>query len=148
MGTVTAVNDSPVAVDDTASVTEDGSVTVTVLTNDSDVDGDVLTVTMASTDNGSVVVNNGTTVTYTPVANVNGEATFTYTISDGFSGTDTATVTVVIVAINDAPVANNDQANVSEDSSVIVNALANDADIDGDTLIITDATANSGTVTV
>ncbi|MCG7637876.1 tandem-95 repeat protein [Alteromonas sp. CNT1-28] len=146
--TVTAVNDSPVAVDDTASVTEDGSVTVTVLTNDSDVDGDVLTVTMASTDNGSVVVNNGTTVTYTPVANVNGEATFTYTISDGFSGTDTATVTVVIVAINDAPVANNDQANVSEDSSVIVNALANDADIDGDTLIITDATANSGTVTV
>ena len=146
--TITAVNDSPVAVDDTASVTEDGSVTVTVLTNDSDVDGDVLTVTMASTDNGSVVVNNGTTVTYTPVANVNGEATFTYTISDGFSGTDTATVTVVIVAINDAPVANNDQANVSEDSSVIVNALANDADIDGDTLIITDATANSGTVTV
>ncbi|MHC6648279.1 tandem-95 repeat protein [Alteromonas sp. HB246098] len=146
--TVTAVNDAPVAVDDTASVTEDGSVTVTVLTNDSDVDGDVLTVTMASTENGSVAVNNGTTVTYTPVANVNGEATFTYTISDGFGGTDTATVTVVIVAINDAPVANNDQANVSEDSSVIINALANDADIDGDTLIITDATANSGTVTI
>lgn len=146
--TITAVNDAPVAVDDTASVTEDGSVTVTVLTNDSDVDGDVLTVTMASTENGSVAVNNGTTVTYTPVANVNGEATFTYTISDGFGGTDTATVTVVIVAINDAPVANNDQANVSEDSSVIINALANDADIDGDTLIITDATANSGTVTI
>lgn len=146
--TITAVNDAPVAVDDTASVTEDGSVTVTVLTNDSDVDGDVLTVTMASTENGSVAVNNGTTVTFTPVANVNGEATFTYTISDGFGGTDTATVTVVIVAINDAPVANNDQANVSEDSSVIINALANDADIDGDTLIITDATANSGTVTI
>jgi len=146
--TIAAVNDAPVAVDDTASVTEDGSVTVTVLTNDSDIDGDVLTVTMASTDNGTVVINTGTTVTYTPEANANGEATFTYTISDGFGGTDTATVTMVIVAINDAPVANNDQANVSEDSSVIINALANDADIDGDTLIITDATANSGTVTI
>lgn len=146
--TIAAVNDAPVAVDDTASVTEDGSVTVTVLTNDSDIDGDVLTVAMASTDNGTVVINTGTTVTYTPEANANGEATFTYTISDGFGGTDTATVTMVIVAINDAPVANNDLANVSEDSSVIINALANDADIDGDTLIITDATANSGTVTI
>lgn len=146
--TIAAVNDAPVAVDDTASVTEDGSVTVTVLTNDSDIDGDVLTVAMASTDNGTVVINTGTTVTYTPEANANGEATFTYTISDGFGGTDTATVTMVIVAINDAPVANNDQANVSEDSSAIINALANDADIDGDTLIITDATANSGTVTI
>ena len=146
--TIAAVNDAPVAVDETASVTEDGSVTVTVLTNDSDIDGDVLTVAMASTDNGTVVINTGTTVTYTPEANANGEATFTYTISDGFGGTDTATVTMVIVAINDAPVANNDLANVSEDSSVIINALANDADIDGDTLIITDATANSGTVTI
>ncbi|MCE8514535.1 tandem-95 repeat protein, partial [Ruegeria pomeroyi] len=82
--TVTGVNDAPVAVDDTVSVAEDGSVSIAVLGNDSDPDGDSLTVSGASDPaNGSVVVNADNTLSYTPDANFNGTDTFTYTVSDG-----------------------------------------------------------------
>ncbi|MCV5745127.1 cadherin-like domain-containing protein, partial [Escherichia coli] len=46
--TVTPVNDSPVAVDDTVSTQEDTVVTIDVLPNDSDVDGDKLSIQSAS----------------------------------------------------------------------------------------------------
>ena len=54
--TVNAVNDGPVALDDTASVDEDSSVVIGVLANDSDLDGDALSVTSASAGNGSVSI--------------------------------------------------------------------------------------------
>ncbi|WP_299157105.1 Ig-like domain-containing protein, partial [uncultured Christiangramia sp.] len=66
--------------------------------------------------NGSAVINNDGTVTYSPNENFNGTDTFTYTISDGNGGTDTATVTVTIGAENDAPVAVDDSASTSEDT--------------------------------
>ena len=81
--TVNAVNDGPVALDDSASVDEDSSVVVDVLANDSDLDGDSLTVTTASAANGSVVINTDGTVTYTPNADFNGQDTISYEISDG-----------------------------------------------------------------
>jgi hypothetical protein len=70
-------------------------VNISVLGNDSDPDGDTLSVTSASNPaHGSVVVNADGTVTYTPDPGFTGTDTFTYTISDGNGGTDTATVTV------------------------------------------------------
>ena len=75
--------------------------------------------------------------------------TITYTISDGNGGTATATITVTVNAENDAPVAVNDVATVSEDSSNnTVAVLANDSDTDGDTLTVTTATAANGAVTI
>jgi hypothetical protein len=87
-------NRPPVAVNDAATVTQGGSVTIPVLANDGDPDGDPLTV-IAVTQGalGSVVINAGTTVTYAATA-VCGVDTFTYTISDGRGATATATVTV------------------------------------------------------
>ncbi|WP_299157100.1 cadherin-like domain-containing protein, partial [uncultured Christiangramia sp.] len=77
--------------------------------NDSDPDGDELTVTeVTQPGNGSAVINTDGTVTYSPNENFNGTDTFEYTISDGNGGTDTATVTVTIGAENDAPVAVDD----------------------------------------
>ena len=74
---------------------EDTPTTITVLGNDSDVDGDTLSVTSASDPaNGTVVINPDGTIGYTPDADFTGTDTFTYTISDGNGGTDTATVTV------------------------------------------------------
>jgi hypothetical protein len=145
--TVTPVNDAPVANDDPASVAEDGSATVAVLANDTDAENDTLTVTAVTQGaNGTVTLN---PVTYTPAANYNGADSFTYTISDGNGGTDTATVNVTVGAANDAPVANDDTATVAEDGSVSVPVLANDTDLDNDTLSVTAVTqGTNGTVTL
>ncbi len=146
--TVGAVNDAPVAVDDAATTNEDTVVTVTLLGNDSDPDGDTLTVTAVTQGaNGSVVLNLDGTATYTPNANFNGSDSFSYTISDGNGGTATATATVTIGAVNDAPVAVDDAATTNEDTAVIVTLLGNDSDPDGDTLTVTAVTQGAnGTV--
>ncbi len=91
--------------DDTATTNEDTAVDINVLTNDSDPDGDVLTVTAASDPaNGTTAINPDKTVKYTPDLNFNGSDSFTYTIDDGHGGTDTATVNVTVNGVNDAPV--------------------------------------------
>ena len=101
------VNDPPVAVDDTATVLEDAAATtINVLTNDTDADGDTLTVTaVGATNHGGTVAiaTDGKSVLYTPFANFNGTETFTYTVSDGNGGSDTATVTVTVSPVNDVP---------------------------------------------
>ena len=134
--TVTPVNDPPVAVDDNASTPEDTSVTIEVLLNDSDQDGDALTITAVSAaPNGTAVINVGTVI-YTPNSDFNGADTFTYTISDG-QASATATVTVDVTPVNDSPVALDDSYSVNEDSALNVPApgvLTNDADVDGDAL--------------
>jgi hypothetical protein len=81
---VTPVNDPPVARPDTATTNEDTPVTIPVLGNDSDVDGDPLTVTGATVEpaQGSVVNPDGT-LSFTPAPNFNGPAQITYTIDDG-----------------------------------------------------------------
>ncbi|HSF41944.1 MAG TPA: cadherin-like domain-containing protein, partial [Thermoanaerobaculia bacterium] len=94
---VAAVNDDPLAAADTATTREGAAVTVSVLTNDSDVEGNTLAVTSVTTPaGGTAVVNANNTVTYTPDANFNGTDSFTSTISDGQGGTATATVTVTV----------------------------------------------------
>ena len=82
--TINPVNDAPVATDDAATTDEDSPVTIAVLDNDTDVDGDALTVTaLTQGTNGSVVLETDHTVTYTPNADFNGTDTFTYQTSDG-----------------------------------------------------------------
>ena len=97
---VTAVNDPPVAVDDTRSTTEDTALAITgasLTANDTDVDGGALTVTAVSgATNGTVTLAAGT-VTFTPAANFAGTASFTYTVSDG-AATDTGLVTITVTA--------------------------------------------------
>ncbi len=87
----------PVAVDDARTTQVNTPVVIDVLTNDSDPDGDPLTVIEKTNGaNGTVVINPDGTVTYTPNNGFVGTDTFTYTISDGNGGTDTATVRVEI----------------------------------------------------
>ncbi|HMN93382.1 MAG TPA: Ig-like domain-containing protein, partial [Hydrogenophaga sp.] len=133
------VNDAPVAVDDVAETDEDTPVTIAVLANDTDVDGDALTVTSAVAANGTVVINADGTITYTPNADFNGTDTISYEISDGQGGTATATVTVTVNPVNDAPVAVDDvfTAAAGAPASVVGNALGNDVDPDGDDLTVT-----------
>ena len=96
--TVGNVNDAPEAVDDMFTVDLDTSgVTLPVLNNDLDIDGDSLTITSISqpSQGGVAVVTNGG-ILYTPVAGFLGIETFTYTVDDGNGGTSTATVTVTV----------------------------------------------------
>ena len=146
--TVNPVNDAPVAADDNATTNEDTAVIISVLANDTDVEGDVLTITgVGAASNGTVVDNGDGTVTYTPDADFNGSDSFTYDISDGNGGTDTATVSVTVDPVNDAPVAADDSATTNEDTAVIISVLANDTDVEGDVLTITGVgAASNGTV--
>lgn len=94
---VSAVNDSPTAVDDTASTVKNTVVVLSVLTNDSDPEGDALMVaSVTQGTSGAASINANGTVTYTPSRNFTGTDTFTYTVSDGNGGSDTATVTLTV----------------------------------------------------
>ena len=100
------LNHPPLAVADTVTTPEDTAVTIAVRGNDSDPDGDPVTVrAVTQGTHGSVAIDpiSGNPV-YTPAANFNGTDTFTYTISDGRGGFATATVTVTVTAVDDAPV--------------------------------------------
>ena len=95
---MTAVNDPPVATNDVTSITEPGATaTVSVLTNDSDGDGDTLTVIGASSPDGDVMVNSDGTISFDPNPFFTGIASVNYTISDGNGGTDTAALDVNVV---------------------------------------------------
>jgi hypothetical protein len=136
--TTTAANGLPVAVGDSEATNEDGSVTVAVLANDSDPDGDTLAVTAVTAPlHGSAVVNPDSTVTYRPADNYNGSDSFDYTVSDGNGGTDTATVNITIAPVNDNPVAHDDTATTPQDTAVTIMVLSNDSDVDGDGLTVT-----------
>ncbi len=76
---------------------------INVLGNDTDPDGDTLTVISATSSNGTVVINSDGTLNFTPTANFNGEATINYTINDGAGGEDTAEVRINVIPLNDAP---------------------------------------------
>jgi len=102
--TVRTVNDAPVANDDAGRVARNGSVRIDVLANDSDVDGDELSVAdYTKPAQGRVTANPDGTLTYKPNRNFRpsngprGTDTFTYTVSDGNGGTDEATVRVEVV---------------------------------------------------
>jgi hypothetical protein len=141
--TTAASNRPPVAGNDLLHPTP-GDLSIDVLANDSDPDGDPLTVTAVTQGTfGSVSVEADNTLTYTPEAGYTGNDSFTYTISDGQGGTATATVTLE----NNAPLAAND-CKVVHDTEVVIDVLANDSDDVGDTLTITDFTQGAlGSVT-
>ncbi|SEH32536.1 LamG-like jellyroll fold domain-containing protein [Magnetospirillum fulvum] len=153
---VTPVNSAPVAVNDYATVLSAGAVTIRPLGNDSDIDGDILTVsaiggtavsgtTPIAVAGGSVVVNPDQTVTFTPDpayyrslgANVHGQRSFTYTVADPDGATTTATIIVDLVGQNDAPTVSAASLAASEDTALILTLdsfAAAFSDVDGDSL--------------
>ncbi|HWT12814.1 MAG TPA: Ig-like domain-containing protein [Allosphingosinicella sp.] len=144
--TVAGANDAPVANDDAASTNEETAVSGNVLANDTDVDGESLTVTNPGTyvgAYGTLTLAADGSYTYTPNAAAQGlddgetvQDAFAYTASDG-TASDSATLTVSVNGANDAPVANDDTASTSEDAAVSGNVLANDTDVDGEALTVT-----------
>ncbi|WP_254789535.1 tandem-95 repeat protein, partial [Vibrio parahaemolyticus] len=144
------INDAPNAKNDVITTEEDTAVTIDVLVNDSDVEGDVLSIQSASvpSEQGSVDIVDGKLV-FTPAENFNGEATITYIVTDG-DLTDEAKVTVTVTPVNDSPVAVDDTTSIQEDTAVTIDVLTNDTDVDGDKLSIESASVpkEQGTVEV
>ena len=98
---VNPINDAPIAQNDTASTLEDTPVTIPVLNNDSDIDGDLLIVNSVTQGANGTVTSNGTAVTYTPQLNFNGTDSFTYTISDGVNISNSSTIKVIVTFVDD-----------------------------------------------
>ena len=135
--TVNKVNQSPIANDDTAEVTENDNILIDVLANDTDPDGDSLTITSFSNPENGTIIQEDNSLRYSPDEHFSSTDSFTYEISDGNEGSATATVTITVNNINQAPVANDDTAEVTENDNVLIGVLANDTDPDGDSLTIT-----------
>ena len=122
---LTAVNDAPIAVDDTATGTHENiAITISVadlLLNDTDVEGDALSlVSVSQGHHGSVVLNNNGTITFTPTHGFSGSADFTYIISDGQLNSNSATVSINVEAVNHCPGGDNKHRTNLEDTDLTI----------------------------
>ena len=134
------LNNGPSAADDAITVDFESSANlIDVLANDSDPDGDTLSITAVSAPAHGTATITGGGISYTPVAGYSGTDSFTYTISDGHGGTATATVAVTVNPAadpNQAPIAVHDDGGVLKGYDIDFDVLANDSDPDGDPLTV------------
>ena len=136
LGPVVFTNRAPVAVNDAIRINRNaGATLIPVLANDSDLDGDTLTVTSVTAPTNGTSSNSGNGVLYTPRAGFFGTDTFSSTISDGKGGSASAIITVTVADL--APVAVDDTATVANGGTVTVSPLANDRDPEGGVLRVT-----------
>ena len=150
---VNPINDAPIALDDSYSITEDTTLDIVIpgiLGNDFDVDGDIITsVIDTTTNNGILALNSDGSFTYTPNANFVGLDSFTYHVNDDLLDSDIATVDITISSENDAPIAEDDQAETQQNVLIRIDVLENDSDTEDDSLniILTiDPSQTKGTV--
>ncbi len=145
----TAANNPPSAGNDSVSTNEDSAITINTLANDSDPDGQNLTITTVGSPANGTTSTNGSTVTYTPKTDFNGSDSFSYTVSDGAGGSATATVSISVNSVNDAPTAVNDSGSVGTNDTVTINVLANDSDKEGSPLsLVSVGSANKGSISI
>ncbi|MCE2800038.1 MAG: Ig-like domain-containing protein [Planctomycetaceae bacterium] len=150
--TITPVNDAPVANNDTASVVEGGSVNIPVLSNDSDIEGNIdptSVVIVSQPANGTVGVNTQTgVVNYVHNGGPSTSDSFTYSFKDNQGVV--SNVATVSITIQRKPIANNDGLTVARGGEETVNLIANDTAPSGtlspSSIVITTQPAN-GTIT-
>ena len=128
------VNFPPVANADALLATEDTAATygaAQLLGNDSDADGNALSIASVTSGTGGTAVLNGDgTVTFTPNADFNGTADFSYTVTDGTLVSSATTVTVSVAAVNDLPITTDATAGTGE-NTVLASSVPAATDVDG-----------------
>jgi len=138
---VTGINRVPNAVEDAPSTNHTVPVLINILQNDTDPDGDTLTVlSITQPAFGTATLNANGTVLFDPKGHVGSHA-FSYIISDGHGGTDTAVVTIATSNPNNGqhgsyPHIHNENVTTPKNTAIFINVLANDSDPDGDALIL------------
>ncbi|CAD6364326.1 hypothetical protein SHEWT2_03043 [Shewanella hafniensis] len=140
-------NHLPVANPDSVSLSWNQSIDVDVLANDTDSDGDTLTVTQVVSEFGTVAILANQHVSYTAATDFVGTDVLIYSITDGKGGTASSELTV-IVSGNVAPIAVNDSVTTDDRTSLLIDVLSNDSDPDGNSLTLISATAQQGVVSV
>lgn len=125
-------NGAPTVENETVYLTENGPVSVTPLSNDSDINGDSLIISAASTTAPGTLLFTDTTLVYTPTAAYKGSAPLSYTVSDQNGETAAGVATVVVP--NTPPVAVNDLVTVTLNGSIGIVPTLNDDDLNGDEL--------------
>ena len=162
-GIVLEGNCAPTADDDLYSTMEDTPITINtpgLTVNDNDPDQDLIKISLNtvkdpgtmqgttsgnnitfSTMNGKVTLNNEGSFTYTPNKNFYGKEKFVYKVSDGDLLSNFATVFIDVLAVNDPPIANDDNFITPEDIPVNGSVVANDSDPEADPLIYSLVTA-------
>lgn len=146
-GAVVTVNTPPVADPQALGTLEDAGVPITL--TGSDADGDPLTFRVVAGPGRGTLSGTAPDLVYTPLPDIAGTDSFTFVVNDGRIDSPAATVTIDVLAVNDAPVAAPDTATTGVDVPVSIAALANDSDVDGDTLAITAVGgASNGTAAV
>jgi chitodextrinase len=128
--TVSPVNDSPVAANQSVTAIEDTAKTITLVGND--VDGNPLTYTVVAMPTKGTLTGTAPNVTYTPAADYTGGDSFTFRVNDGTVNSSTATVSITVVPANDAPIAVGQSVTAVEDTDKPI--TLNASDIDGDPL--------------
>lgn len=137
-------NGLPVANDDSGTVEAGASVTIPVLANDNDPDGDSLSIVAVTQGLSGTVSHTSTNVTFY-ASGAAGTDSFTYTIEDGYGGSSTAQVNITITAVNQLPVAGDDVATLAtKGGTITINVLANDVDPDGNDANIQVISVTSG----
>jgi len=146
--TVKAVNDAPMAYDDSVTTQEDRSVSITLAGGDAD--GDLLTYRVVKGPSHGSLRGTAPNLRYSPMANFNGSDSFTFKVSDKTADSAVATVSITVKPVNDAPTANDDSAITQEDRPIVrIDVLANDSDVDDDSLKISTVTqGTNGSVTI
>jgi gliding motility-associated-like protein len=132
--TVRIRNARPDAVNDTIAATEDTLLSGSVGNNDTDPDGPgALFGVNTQPSHGTLSLGVNGLYIYTPSANYNGPDSFSYVLCDGGIPNlcDTATVYINIAAVNDAPVANDDNNTTALNTAVTGDVKPNDSDVDG-----------------
>jgi len=136
-------NHAPLAGDDAFTGNEDQALVLSpsqLLANDSDPDGDALSISSVGSPSGvSVTLLGNGTINVVPNANFNGSASFSYTIQDSWGLSAVGQVSLNILPVNDPPVAVADSFTGNEDQLLVLatsQLLANDSDPEGDALSI------------
>jgi len=148
---VSPVNDDPpIASDDVVTTEEDIPIQISVLDNDHDPDGDLLTVLDVSRAlNGTVSINEGGILGYSPSGDFNGTDFFRYTVGDGNGNVKDAEVQINVLAVNDSPVVQDDTTVLLQDQATTIAVLDNDFDKEGDNIrIVSVSQPQNGSVKV
>ena len=138
---VTAINNAPVATDQSVTVAADSSNNSITLSG-SDSEGDNLTYTLVSNPSQGKLSGTAPNLTYAPKAGFSGSDSFTFKANDGTADSNVATVSITVNSVNDAPVANAQSVTTNEDTAKSINLSASDADGNALTYVVVSQPGN------
>ena len=140
-------NTPPQLLADSARLMRNEAMIIDVLANDTDIDNDELTLGVVTSIFGTVTITADNQLHYQAQTDFVGTDTVTYSVSDGHGGTSSATVSIEVFT-NDAPQTETDYASTDDKTAITLDVLANDSDVDGDTLTIASASVDVGLVVI